>query len=212
MDLFISLIMAFTIGLFGSPTQAPEVQPTQAHQAPLSQALKDRPIQAPSQATLKAPEVDVTTTPAPTQAPTQAPQIAPIPQGAPGSSAPETAPHAPVQPTVPTQAPVQPPICEEDMPCWDCSENDNRTCIDGTPVESEAPAEPEVFTATPEDSAWASLEALGPDVEQLEGMALVYRSTVTVEPTDLPETQFAVMDTEQFDTWHIFEYVTASKA
>jgi hypothetical protein len=208
MDLFISLIMAFTIGLFGSPTEAPEVQPTQASQAPLSQALKERPIKAPAEAEVKAPEVQVSTTPAPTQPPVQ--QVNPVPQGAP--SDPITAPEMPTaSPTAPTEATVQAPICEEDMPCWDCSEKDNRTCIDGVPVET-APAEPEVFTATPEDSAWASLEALGPDVEQLEGMALKYYGTVTEDPTDLPETEFSVMDTEQFDTWHIFGYVPETKA
>jgi hypothetical protein len=157
-------------------------------------------IEAPAQAPLNHDRVEVQTSPAPapapaveapTQAPAEAPQVDPMPLGAPGESAPETAPHAPVQ-------------CEEDMPCWDCSANDSRTCIDGVPAE--------VGTATAEDSAWMSLEAIGPDVEVLEGHILEYAGTVTGEPTDLTAVQFHVMDTETENVFHIFQYTRVFNA
>lgn len=203
-----SFLLAFIFAL--SSLSMPAMNASLEAPATTHEALLDRPITAPSQAHLEAPEVEVTTTPAPaSQAPTQAPapQVSPIPKGAPidQSEAPsQTAPHAPegtaIDPT---------PNCEEDMPCWEGSINDDRY---NTPAEDTVEDAPQVGTATPEDNAWASVQALGPDVEVLEGYALKYFGTFTEEPTDLPATQFAVMDTETFDCWHVFGYVVQTDA
>ena len=135
MTYFMALLLALS-ALFTGPTQAPTealTQPlTQATQAPLTAPLIALSYEAPTVATSPAPE-----------APTQAPILA-LPE------APAQAPYmAPTQPLyeAPTQAPERPtaaPDCMEDMPCWDCTAEDNRICVDGIPqapvLTAEAPA------------------------------------------------------------------------
>lgn len=196
-----SILLAFIFAL--SSLSMPALNASLDAPAHTHEALLAPRIEAPAQATLKPTEVEVTTTPAPkapAQALPQAPaqQVSPLPKGAPIDQS-EAPKEATASPTVPSQAPtVQ---CEEDMPCWDCSENDDRECIDGKPVEATV----EVGTATDEDSAWMSLESLG-EREVPAGMKLEYVGTVTTEPTPA-FAQFHVMDTERENVWHIFQYV-----
>lgn len=109
------------------------IVPTQATtEAPLK-ALSQAPIEAPVTA-LTYPSTTITTSPAQpiTEAPTQALIEAPA----------EALILAPAQPLsqapaqAPTQAPERPTAalgCEEDMPCWACTVNDNRTCVNDAP-------------------------------------------------------------------------------
>src|SRR5688500_13393811 len=126
MSVLIALMMAFAIGFNSTPIEAPA-------EAKLPSYLSE--VQT-SPAPTPTTEAPATTT----EAPAEAPQVWPVPKGAPGQQAPAEAPVTPApeaptaSPTVPAEAPTA-PRCEEDMPCWEGSPNDDRTAENGPFVE-----------------------------------------------------------------------------
>ncbi|UDL16729.1 hypothetical protein SEA_ATUIN_36 [Arthrobacter phage Atuin] len=81
--------------------------------------------------------------------------------------------------------------CEEDMPCWDCSTMGNQIC---GPLASD------------EADALASFDSQTGMPQVTETTKLHYLATVPVEPTHLEAGQFALPDSNKFDTWHIYTW------
>lgn len=138
MTYFMALLITLS-ALFTGPTQAPHEAlaqaPTQAIEAPLTAPLTALTYEAPAVTTSPAPAPIQALPEAPAQAPYVAPAPAPIAPAQALPEAPKTViPEAPAQ--APTQAPERPtaaPGCMEDMPCWDCTVNDDRKCVNGVP-------------------------------------------------------------------------------
>lgn len=142
-----------------------------------------------TEAPLPSYTTEVHTSPAPSQAPSQAPV--------------EAVPEAPVQ--APTEAPVE-DSCEEDMPCWVGSANDNRINPEDTT------ASPNDRTLTPEEAAaWLSLDTSTGGTDVPEGMILDYVKTVD-GPYTAGFAQFTVQDTETEGRLHVFQFMTLAKA
>jgi hypothetical protein len=156
---------------------------------PVSQPAS-QPITAPTaQLTYDSPTV--TTSPAP--APTPAPQV--------------------TLPTIP--APEVGVRCEEDMPCWTGSPNDDRAlpaqparCEEDMPCWVGSPNDDRVYDSPEELDAWISYASLSLPEDAHEGLTMDYIKTVTTEPNSdsLDLSEFAIPSTTS-TAWHVFRYV-----
>lgn len=114
---------------------------------------------------------------------------APAPTAQPAPTAPVAATVAPV--TVETTSTGSTVQCEEDMPCWDCSQMGNTIC-GPTPVLAK--------------EAW---EAFSTDGFTEEELATAFKATyhgTTVSPQSLPDGEwYFIQSTIQPTLYHVFE-------
>jgi hypothetical protein len=126
-----------------------------------------------------------------------------------------------------TKAPVveapEAPVCEEDMPCWDCSTMGNLQCgpIAEAPIcEEDMPCwdcetmgngqcgiDPNM-----EQDAYVSYDSQTGNPANTEDLSLTYVSTVPLEPVDLLPTQFAIPSSNLEGVWHIMQWDPTSHA